>query len=750
MRLAFSLLLWCAFASLPVVVAEENKAFPDSPILYAGVHQRAKIFPMTSSRTDVLISGLHARTSVTMTFHNPYKNMLPGEMIFPLPEGAVVRSYAIDVGGRLVESSVVEKDKARLSFDEELSQNIDPGFVEHLSGSLFRTYIWPMVPNITRTICIEYTQPLETSGYESVYRRPLRFKHASGPYRLNVRVVHAPDRATVRQGPEGLKLIDRGREQVASWNRISPGKLKDLEIVVPTGGRSVVHLEQMRPPPDRFGNPPSLKQPEETYFLISDMPRPPAGEADRPAPKRVGILWDASLSRARQDKAKQFELIRRWLGSIKNVQVDLVVFRNKLEKTRTFTVREGKVEPLIRAIQAVQYDGGTDLSLFNKTFQKKVGSGVDCWLMFSDGITNLGQTRFATFASPVYTMTCSNLANHRMLREIAYRSMGSYIPLGRLEVARAVKRLGRRPFRYLGCEYDRQAIAEVTTPVDPTVLDRFRLSGRLIADEAKITLHYGYGREPVFRVTHRIRRADTKDYGGMVRDAWARHKVDQWSVQPEVNRRSLIELGKRFRMVTPYTSLLVLENLSQHLRHGVPPHPDRKKMHAEYLSKISERQKQRKQQDRLRVDEVIAAWNERKAWWNTEFKYPENFKYKHEEIAAGFFGNGGRARFVRPKPRIEVKPWDPKTPYTDALKKAGPDGDYAEYLRQRKAYFGSPGFYFDCAEHFYRTDRPELAVRVLSSVLDLDLKRPVLIRMVAYRLAQAGQFLFNDGLIQLF
>ena len=358
MRLACSLWLWCALLVPTIVSAAKKTApFPTSPILYAGVHQRGMVFPMTSASVDVYISGIQARTSVTMTFHNPYKNVLPGEMIYPLPEGAVIRRYGIDVGGRLVDSSVVEKEKARLSFDEEVSKNIDPGFVEHVTGSIFRTYVWPMTPKRTRTVRIEYTQQLSADGYESLYRLPLQFKHASGPYRLKVQVVNTPNAATVRQGPEGFELIDRDQGQEGRWERITPHKTEDLVIAVPTGGRSLIAVEQTPALPDRFGKPADVDAPKETYFVISDLPRPPIGDAGGPEQGWVGLLWDASLSRARSSKAKEFELIRRWAKKIQVAEVELMVFRNRIERPRSFTIVDGNAEELIKALHAVRYDG---------------------------------------------------------------------------------------------------------------------------------------------------------------------------------------------------------------------------------------------------------------------------------------------------------------------------------------------------------------------------------------------------------
>ncbi len=54
--------------------------------------------------------------------------------------------------------------------------------------------------------------------------------------------------------------------------------------------------------------------------------------------------------------------------------------------------------------------------------------------------------------------------------------------------------------------------------------------------------------------------------------------------------------------------------------------------------------------------------------------------------------------FIKGSSTINIKKWDPKTPYITALKKA--NDKYATYLEQRSHYINSPAFYFDCAAFF--------------------------------------------------
>jgi len=93
-----------------------------------------------------------------------------------------------------------------------------------------------------------------------------------------------------------------------------------------------------------------------------------------------------------------------------------------------------------------------------------------------------------------------------------------------------------------------------------------------------------------------------------------------------------------------------------------------------------------------------------------------------------------------PRVSISLKPWDPATPYLAAMKKAGPEKAYSVYLAERATYADRPAFYLDCADYLLRLKQRDLGVRVLTSVLELQLEDARLLRVVAHRLQQIGEW----------
>src|SRR5688572_1606728 len=78
-----------------------------------------KITPITIQRfdVDVRILGNRAATTFTLTFYNPSSKVLEGTFLLPLPQGATVTRYALDVNGRMREGVPVEKAKAAQVFE---------------------------------------------------------------------------------------------------------------------------------------------------------------------------------------------------------------------------------------------------------------------------------------------------------------------------------------------------------------------------------------------------------------------------------------------------------------------------------------------------------------------------------------------------------------------------------------------------------------------------------------------------------
>ena len=100
---------------------------------------------------------------------------------------------------------------------------------------------------------------------------------------------------------------------------------------------------------------------------------------------------------------------------------------------------------------------------------------------------------------------------------------------------------------------------------------------------------------------------------------------------------------------------------------------------------------------------------------------------------------------------IILKKWDPATPYLKALTDVADAQLYKSYLEQKKKYSNSSAFFLDMSDFFLDKNKPELALRILSNIAEMELENQQLLRILGHRLNQIGQhelsaFVFEDVL----
>lgn len=757
------------------------------PALMVKGEKQSEPLGVRAVAVEVRIVGQLAETKMTMTFANPHRQALAGDLYFPLPEGSTVTGYALDIDGRMVPGVSVEKSRGRQVFESIARQGIDPGLVEWVKGNNFKTRVFPIPAGGTRTVRVEYVSQLHPDDQGTSYRLPLNFKEKVARFSLHVSVIGASADPAQTAGPDlGLKF-ERGPD----GGRNAAGAVADqaidkaLVLNIPGGGQPGVIVEKA---PDG-----------QCYFVIHDAVSRKADQVEqRKAPARVVVLWDASASRGESDHARELKLLRAWFARFKGaeVAVNLWVFRNAMDDAQTFTVRGGDAGKLIEAIGAIHYDGGTQLS----TIASLKHQAPDAYLLFTDGLHTFGREGTPNFGAPLYVFADSPQANHVLLRHLAAGSGGQYFNLNRLADDQAViDAIGRQPFSFLRAETTpadaKQLYPRVATPLGDGT---FTLVGQLTGEAAKVTLHYGAGGQASTERTFELKRSDAVE-GNLVSRFWAMRKVDELSILPEQNQEDIVNIGQRFNLVTPHTSLIVLERLEQYLEHGITPPPEMGQVRDQFEKAMADRQVVEQKARSKQVEEVLAMWNDRIAWWQKEFKYPKDFKYQapEEKVAAvnapagsdgaprpaaepqaappaearemdgvvmdladaaggeGGGGGGGRgesATFApgaiagkdgeagRPvQPGVAIKPWDPKTPYLADLRAAKPAQRFEVYLHHRKEYGKSPAFYLDCADYFFNVKQSDLALQVLSNIAELELENAALLRVLGHRLAQFGQ-----------
>jgi Ca-activated chloride channel homolog len=245
-------------------------------------------------------------------------------------------------------------------------------------------------------------------------------------------------------------------------------------------------------------------------------------------------------------------------------------------------------------------------------------------------------------------------------------------------------------------------------------------------------------------------------------------------------------------MVTPATSLMVLETISQYVEHRIRPPESLTEFQKEYDETIAAMKHEEQQKEFEKIDQVKAMWKARIEWWNTEFTYPKDFKIdekkqryaedapsvvvqdslllqtlgtSNDERGSGSFGFGagaindvelesslsgqsegevkkdkvGKKGTKQKQAAITLQEWNPQTPYLTEISSASKSDQYAVYLKQKEHYASSPAFYLDCADYFLNENERELSLRIVTNLAELQLSEPSLLRILGHRLKQLGE-----------
>ncbi len=141
--------------------------FPSQPIRpYAPLE-------ITYHHVNVKIDGQIATTSVDQDFYNPNSQRLEGTYMFPIPKGAQIDKFTMEIGGKQVEAELLAADKARGIYEDIVRRLKDPALLEYAGRDVFKVRVFPIEPNGHKRITLSYSQVLPSDAGLISYVYPL-------------------------------------------------------------------------------------------------------------------------------------------------------------------------------------------------------------------------------------------------------------------------------------------------------------------------------------------------------------------------------------------------------------------------------------------------------------------------------------------------------------------------------------------------------------------------------------------------
>jgi len=120
---------------------------------------------LKSVKAQAVLEGVFAFTEIELVFYNPEDRQREGRFQITLPQGAAVSRFAMSRNGQLLEGEVVERQLAQRAYEDFLHQRQDPALLEVDQGNRFNARVFPIVAHEIKRIIISYSQTLNDGNY---------------------------------------------------------------------------------------------------------------------------------------------------------------------------------------------------------------------------------------------------------------------------------------------------------------------------------------------------------------------------------------------------------------------------------------------------------------------------------------------------------------------------------------------------------------------------------------------------------
>jgi Ca-activated chloride channel family protein len=749
-----------------------------------------------SQETDVNITLPLAKITSVLTFINTNNNKtLEGELVFPLPEEATLTGYALDVNGQLVDAVPLEKEKAEEVFEQEVRAGKGAAVVQMSSQSnTFKTRVYPLHPNVTRTIKVVYTMPVDTRDNKSVITIPF------GKPLENVKVksnIHWYQNKYANDTVEVTAVSNNGTKSTLKKNTQKQDNyltisVTESDINLATESLVISSTQKLLDnetfvEDNYFCSRMKINTPETKSKLNSD---------------RIQILWDCSFSR-HSSQSKDLQLLKQILNKITPKEVVCTPF--SLFVSQKYQITLSNTSEIVTHFQDVPYDGATDLS----SLETLIDPSVSYCIVFTDGIHTIGNetTPETVYTNPLYIISTATTSNSQLLSHIATKSGGRYLNAERISEQQVIDQIGKPVLYFLVADYESEQFGEVY-PNEPTSIDQngyFHLYGKVKGSGGEIAVSFKHGTKIIETRVVQIEPVITTSADETIKSdkviplLWVKQKMNSLSVFPQIFDQELKELAREWSIVTPNTSLIVLEELSQYIKHEIAPPVTLPSLRKEYMENMTKKQQETDDKTKQKIGKVLEWWKETVQWHNTDFKPQQvvlltgktdsNDKLRSilesiESVRATMNENIDCLQrsecmdmlvseecvqemslsFSRVTPlmdedaptsdskptvssaaaSIHVQKWASDAQYMKAIQQEKQD-PYREYLKQRQLNMQSPAFFLDVADYWLtELKQTQEGITILSNILELELDSAQLLRIVGYRLDQSKEYILAE------
>lgn len=550
-----------SIAAGPVQTPVELVSSAASPLSLTGSDGSG--LELVSLTVKAVVEDPLAFTELRMVFNNPESRTREGRFRITLPPGATISRFAMRIGDHFQEGEIVEQQAARVAYEDFLHRRQDPALLEIEAGNEFSARVFPIPANSQKELIVSYSQELTRS--DEPYRLPLRGLPQLGSLAIRALVSKA-NRADAQ--PASSLGGTRAQHEVIEIDKRNFIPDRDFEVALRgSAGRLGVRHDNL--------------------VAARIVPVPLAEIAAQDAVASLFVLVDTSASRALglSEQVGALEALLAELARSADFVVTVAAFDQGVTpiysgKARALgdRLRDGLLSR--RALGASDLDMA--LGSLASTPPKLKHTRV---LLVSDGVATAGDTSVEKLRAHVKAM--SRLGVERLdvfavggIRDDALLARLVTSGLARDGVVLDATQSAARSVQKL----TRVTRSGIELAIDgagwvwPSVLDGVQPGDEVVvyaelAEEKPFQIKVGGRPLALSGTLASVERP-------LLERAWIKARIDKLGEQrdkvlesdrdlAEALKKQVIELSTKYRVLSPYTSLLVLETEQDYVRFGI-------------------------------------------------------------------------------------------------------------------------------------------------------------------------------------
>ena len=527
-----------------------------------------------------------AVTKVEQVFVNSSNRQLEAHYVFPLPKGAALQEFYLWINGKRTKGEMLEKQKATDIYEGIVRRLQDPGLLEYVDTDAFRARVFPVPANGEQKIELTFSQVLDFNAGLYQYHYPLGAGTRGAPkltvrqdFTFSANIKSKVPLRSIYSPTHKLGVSRKGENEAVTGLELGAGAdiSKDLDLFFTVSDKSIgLTFMSHRPDPEQPG-----------FFMALISPKTDVKAEDVVA-KRVTFVIDTSGSMM-GDRMKLARDSLKYCVQKVNPKDEFNVVRFSTDVESLFEkpqpATEANIKKAIDFVSQLEAIGGTAI---DEAMVRALKDGANrgdrphMVMFITDGHPTVGETdeaaisknaKAANQGSRVFTFGVGDDLNARLLDRMAEEGGGT------ADFARD----GRDFELKIGGFYDKVANPVLSDlaldlsafgayDVYPKRLgDLFKgaqlvVMGRYRTPKDGVVMLTGSfnGKKQVFEYRGEATK-ESKQYDFVPR-LWAIRKVGYLleeirlrGEKPEL-KEEIVALGKKYGIVTPYTSYLVVED----------------------------------------------------------------------------------------------------------------------------------------------------------------------------------------------